>query len=205
MGKRSLLVVLLCIFAVALGIRVHFALCSTAKPDYSDMAWYNEVALQGGFPKELPPAYPLFLRAIYALFGKGSYRAVFVVQGLIGAFTAVMIGWIGARVGNVGVGATAGGIAALYPNFIVYSLTTLTETFGLFCVTALSVVLVAEMGVITPPVGINVYVVAGVARDVPLQTIFRGTMHMMIALLLTALFLIAFPQIALLLPGLMKV
>jgi len=146
MGKRSLLVVLLCIFAVALGIRVHFALCSTAKPDYSDMAWYNEVALQGGFPKELPPAYPLFLRAIYALFGKGSYRAVFVVQGFIGALTAAMIGWIGAKVGNLRVGATAGGIAALYPNFIVYSLTTLTETFGLFCVVALSVVLVAEMG-----------------------------------------------------------
>jgi C4-dicarboxylate transporter, DctM subunit len=66
------------------------------------------------------------------------------------------------------------------------------------------IVLVAEMGVITPPVGINVYVVAGVARDVPLQTIFRGAMHMMIALLLTAILLISFPQIALFLPGLMK-
>jgi len=66
------------------------------------------------------------------------------------------------------------------------------------------IVLVAEMGVITPPVGINVYVVAGVARDVPLQVIFRGAMNMMIALLLTALLLIIFPQIALFLPGLMK-
>ena len=66
------------------------------------------------------------------------------------------------------------------------------------------IVLVAEMGVITPPVGINVYIVAGVARDVPLQVIFRGAMNMMIALLLTALLLIIFPQIALFLPGLMK-
>ena len=66
------------------------------------------------------------------------------------------------------------------------------------------IVLVAEMGVITPPVGINVYVVAGVARDVPLQTIFRGAANMMIALLLTALLLIIFPQIALFLPGFMK-
>ena len=66
------------------------------------------------------------------------------------------------------------------------------------------IVLVAEMGVITPPVGINVYVVAGVARDVPLQTIFRGAINMMIALMLTALLLIVFPQIALFLPGLMK-
>jgi tripartite ATP-independent transporter DctM subunit len=65
------------------------------------------------------------------------------------------------------------------------------------------IVLVAEMGVITPPVGINVYVVAGVARDVPLQVIFRGTTHMLFALCLTAILLIAFPQIALFLPGLM--
>ena len=66
------------------------------------------------------------------------------------------------------------------------------------------IVLVAEMGVITPPVGINVYVVAGVARDVPLQTIFRGSLNMMAALLLTAILLILFPQIALFLPGFMK-
>ncbi len=66
------------------------------------------------------------------------------------------------------------------------------------------IVLVAEMGVITPPVGINVYVVAGVARDVPLQTIFRGSLNMMAALLLTAMLLILFPQIALFLPGFMK-
>jgi len=66
------------------------------------------------------------------------------------------------------------------------------------------IVLVAEMGVITPPVGINVYVVACVARDVPLQTIFRGSLNMMAALLLTAILLILFPQIALFLPGFMK-
>ena len=66
------------------------------------------------------------------------------------------------------------------------------------------IVLVAEMGVITPPVGINVYVVAGVARDVPLQVIFRGAVNMIFALCLTAILLIAFPQIALFLPGFMK-
>lgn len=66
------------------------------------------------------------------------------------------------------------------------------------------IVLIAEMGVITPPVGINVYVVAGVARDVPLQVIFRGAMNMIFALGLTATLLILFPQIALFLPGVMK-
>ncbi len=66
------------------------------------------------------------------------------------------------------------------------------------------IVLVAEMGVLTPPVGINVYVVAGVARDVPLQVIFKGAMNMMVALFTTALLLILFPPISLFLPGFMK-
>ena len=66
------------------------------------------------------------------------------------------------------------------------------------------VVLVTGMGVITPPVGINVYVVAGVARDVPLQVIFRGSSYLLIALLATAVLLILFPQIATWLPSLMK-
>jgi len=65
------------------------------------------------------------------------------------------------------------------------------------------IVLVTEMGVITPPVGINVYVVGGVARDVPLHIIFKGALHLLIAQLVTALLLIFFPQIALFLPGLM--
>jgi C4-dicarboxylate transporter DctM subunit len=66
------------------------------------------------------------------------------------------------------------------------------------------IVLVTEMGVITPPVGINVYVVAGVARDVPLHVIFKGATHLLMALLVTAILLILFPQIATFLPSLMK-
>ena len=65
------------------------------------------------------------------------------------------------------------------------------------------IVLITEMGVITPPVGINVYVVYGVARDVPLEKIFRGVFPMLISLLVCNLLLILFPQIALWLPGLM--
>ncbi|MGV8078822.1 MAG: TRAP transporter large permease [Syntrophales bacterium] len=63
------------------------------------------------------------------------------------------------------------------------------------------IVLITGMGVITPPVGINVYVVAGVAKDVPLQVIFRGTTRFLLAQLVMALLLILFPSIALWLPG----
>jgi len=66
------------------------------------------------------------------------------------------------------------------------------------------IVLVTEMGVITPPVGINVYVVYGVARDVPLESIFKGVFPMLLALIVCNLLLILFPQIALWLPGFIR-
>lgn len=65
------------------------------------------------------------------------------------------------------------------------------------------IVLVGEMGVITPPVGINVYIIQGVAGDVPLETIFRGIFPFLVALLICTVLLIAFPQIALFLPSFM--
>ncbi len=66
------------------------------------------------------------------------------------------------------------------------------------------IVLVTQIGVITPPVGINVYVVSGVARDVPLHIIFKGVLPFLAALIIGTLLLIPFPQIALFLPGLMR-
>ena len=66
------------------------------------------------------------------------------------------------------------------------------------------IVLISEMGVITPPVGINVYVVYGVAEDVPLEVIFKGVLPMLLALLVCNLIILLFPQIALFLPGLMR-
>ena len=66
------------------------------------------------------------------------------------------------------------------------------------------IVLVAEMGAITPPVGINVYVLSGIARDIPLEIIFKGALPFVLSLLTCVALLIAFPQIALFLPNLMK-
>ncbi len=66
------------------------------------------------------------------------------------------------------------------------------------------IVLVAEMGVITPPVGVNVYVIKGIAPEVPLEKIFKGIFPFLAALLINAAILIAFPRLALILPGLIK-
>jgi tripartite ATP-independent transporter DctM subunit len=66
------------------------------------------------------------------------------------------------------------------------------------------IVLITEMGVITPPVGINVYVVSGIAKEVPLETIFKGALPFLFAILTTVALLMVFPKIALFLPSLMR-
>ena len=69
------------------------------------------------------------------------------------------------------------------------------------------IVMVTEMGVITPPVGINVYVVYGVAEGliggVPLESIFKGILPFLLAVIVGLIILVLFPQIILFLPNLM--
>lgn len=65
-------------------------------------------------------------------------------------------------------------------------------------------VLVMEMGMITPPIGINVFVIAGVAKDIHVGTIFKGTIPFLIAMALVIVILTIFPQIALYLPNSME-
>jgi len=63
------------------------------------------------------------------------------------------------------------------------------------------IVIVLEMGLISPPVGVNVYVVKGVAEDVSMGQIFSGIIPFWIAMAVGLVILIAFPQIALFLPN----
>jgi C4-dicarboxylate transporter DctM subunit len=69
------------------------------------------------------------------------------------------------------------------------------------------IVLVTQMGVITPPVGINVYVVYGVAEGVvgkiPLQAIFKGILPFLVAVIAGTVLMMIFPEIVLFLPNLM--
>jgi len=61
--------------------------------------------------------------------------------------------------------------------------------------------LFVEMGVITPPVGVNVFVIKGIAPDIPIEKIFRGIFPFLIALIICTIILFVFPQIATFLPG----
>jgi len=63
---------------------------------------------------------------------------------------------------------------------------------------------VTTMGAITPPVGISVYVVAGMNKDIPMGTIFKGVLYFIPAYIITIILLMGYPGIALFLPSLVK-
>jgi TRAP-type C4-dicarboxylate transport system permease large subunit len=62
-------------------------------------------------------------------------------------------------------------------------------------------VIVLEMGLISPPVGINVFVVKGLVPDVPMGRIFAGILPFWLAMMVCLALLIAFPEIALFIPN----
>ena len=64
------------------------------------------------------------------------------------------------------------------------------------------VVRVTEMGLITPPVGLNLFVIKGVA-NVPMSAVFRGAVPFIAADFIHLTLLICFPQITLFLPSLL--
>jgi tripartite ATP-independent transporter DctM subunit len=66
------------------------------------------------------------------------------------------------------------------------------------------IILIVEMGVISPPEGLNMWVVKSIVPDVPLRTIFKGVVPFCLALLLCAALLMAFPEIATFLPSFMS-
>jgi TRAP-type C4-dicarboxylate transport system permease large subunit len=62
-------------------------------------------------------------------------------------------------------------------------------------------VLIIQMGILSPPVGLNVFIVKGIVPDVPMYTIFRGIWPFWYAMGLLIVLLLMFPQLALFLPN----
>ncbi len=61
--------------------------------------------------------------------------------------------------------------------------------------------LMCEMALITPPIGMNVFIISGMTDDIPMYTIFKGVWPFVLALTVTEIILIAFPKISLFLPN----
>ena len=66
------------------------------------------------------------------------------------------------------------------------------------------VIIVVEMELITPPIGMNVFTVKSVVRDVPLSRMFAGVAPFIVADLAALGLIIAFPAVAVWLPALMR-
>jgi TRAP-type C4-dicarboxylate transport system permease large subunit len=62
------------------------------------------------------------------------------------------------------------------------------------------IVMTVELGLISPPIGMNVFVIKSVVKDVSFSTIFRGVMPFVVTDLIRLVILIAFPILALWLP-----
>lgn len=69
--------------------------------------------------------------------------------------------------------------------------------FGVICV------IMMEAGLITPPVGLNIYTLAGVVKDIPPQIIFKGAIPFLFAMIGVVVLITMFPQIVSFLPGMM--
>jgi tripartite ATP-independent transporter DctM subunit len=64
-------------------------------------------------------------------------------------------------------------------------------------------VIMTEMALITPPIGMNVFIISGMTKDIPMYTIFRGVIPFVLAMIIGVGLLVAFPNIALFLPNTM--
>lgn len=65
------------------------------------------------------------------------------------------------------------------------------------------IVTIVEIGLISPPVGMNLFVVQSVARDVPQITVMRGVIPFVVADIIRLAILVTFPWITLVLPSMM--
>jgi TRAP-type C4-dicarboxylate transport system permease large subunit len=66
------------------------------------------------------------------------------------------------------------------------------------------ITMVTTMGAITPPVGVNIYVVKALAPDVELGTIFKSISFFLMACVVSLIILIIFPEIVLIIPNMVR-
>lgn len=65
-------------------------------------------------------------------------------------------------------------------------------------------VMIVNIGLLTPPLGLNVFIIKGVANHIPMNSIFKGVIPMIIAMVISIVIIIIFPEIVTFLPDLMR-
>ncbi|GGA78983.1 TRAP transporter large permease [Ornithinibacillus halotolerans] len=85
---------------------------------------------------------------------------------------------------------------------VVYPLITMLGFDGVWF--GVVMILVMNIGLLTPPMGLSVYIISGVAKDVPTQRIFKGVIPMLAMMVLCLILIVIFPEIVTFLPELMR-
>ena len=85
---------------------------------------------------------------------------------------------------------------------VVYPLVTMLGFDGVWF--GVVMIFVMNMGLLTPPLGLSVYIISGVVKDVPIQRIFKGVIPMLITIIVCLVLIIIFPEIVTFLPNMMK-
>jgi 4-amino-4-deoxy-L-arabinose transferase-like glycosyltransferase len=91
--------------------------------------------LDGTLSAYRSPLYPVFLGIVYVFAGELNYRAVYLVQSVLSLVTIISIYTIARRLFNPRAGWMAASIAAMYPPFVLFNITTMTESVSLVLAT----------------------------------------------------------------------
>ncbi len=67
-----------------------------------------------------------------------------------------------------------------------------------------TITIVTTLGAVTPPVGATTYVVGGMAKDVPLERVFKGVAYFLPAYIVCVIIMMLFPKVVLFLPNLLN-
>jgi hypothetical protein len=136
--------ILAVIVALALALRLWFAVTY-------DQTLYDQVgegarmlgAVRGGpIGAEMPPLYIGFLRMLLAMFSSGAAKAAFVVKGVAGTCSVVLIYYIASSVANRTVAVVSSAIAALYLNYILAGLALSPRIFGILAVLTVTLLMI---------------------------------------------------------------
>ncbi len=80
----------------------------------------------------------------------------------------------------------------------------IVESYGVnFVWFGIYIILVMELGAIAPPVGLNCFIIQGIAKDISLGSIYKGALPFVITILVGIVLIYFFPQIVLVLPNLL--
>jgi len=86
-------------------------------------------------------------------------------------------------------------VPIFFPTMMLLDFGMSTEEFGLWF--GILVLIVVEVGLITPPVGMNLFVINTLSRDIPISETFKGVLPFVITDLLRVVVLVVFPSITL--------